>query len=127
MKIKNANLDIIALTSSLICAVHCAVIPVVLSFSSLSSLHFLENPYIEWCFICLGVLFVFISLWPSYKKVHHKLKPLRFASVGFFLIAIGRFEFTALWEIGNTVLGALLVSIAHYFNWRFLRTRHHKH
>ena len=127
MKIKNANIDIIALTSSLICAVHCAAIPIVLSFSSLSSLHFLENPYIEWSFISLGVLFVFISLWPSYKKIHHKLKPLRFAAIGFFLITIGRFEFTELWEISNTVLGASLVSMAHYFNWRFLKTEHHKH
>ncbi|WP_299365628.1 MerC domain-containing protein [Winogradskyella sp.] len=128
MKIKNGNIDIIALTSSLICAIHCAAIPIVLSFSSLSSLHFLENPYIEWFFICLGVIFVFISLWPSYKKIHHKLKPLLFASLGFILIAIGRFEFTELWEISNTVLGASLVSVAHYFNWRILKTkRDHQH
>ena len=128
MKISNAKLDIIAFTSSLICAIHCAAIPIVLSFSSLSSLHFLENPFIEWFFIILGLIFVFISLWPSYKKVHHKLKPLRIAALGFTLIAIGRFEFTELWEISNTVLGASLVSLAHYYNWKLLKTRDkHKH
>ena len=128
MKIKNNTIDIIALTSSLICAIHCAAIPIVLSFSSLSSLHFLENPYIEWTFIMLAIIFVFVSLWPSYKKYHHKTKPLLFASLGFALIAIGRFEFTELWEIVNTVIGASLVSIAHYFNWKLLRTvGKHKH
>ncbi len=121
MRIKNNSIDIIALTSSLICAMHCAAIPILLSFSSLSSLHFLGDPYIEWTFIVLGILFVFVSLWPSYKKHHRKIKPLFCASLGFALIALGRFEFTELWEICNTVIGALLVSVAHYFNWRLLR------
>lgn len=128
MKAKNNTLDIIALTSSLICAIHCAAIPIVLSFSSLSSLHFLENPFIEWFFIGLGVLFVFLSLWPSYKKNHHHVKPLLFAAMGFLFIAIGRFEFTELWEVSNTVIGALLVSAAHYFNWNILRKKgNHEH
>lgn len=121
MRIKNHTLDIIALTSSLICAVHCAAIPILLSFSSLSSLQFLENPYIEWSFIALAVVFVFVSLWPSYKKYHRKAKPLFIACFGFTLIAMGRFEFTELWEVVNTVTGATLVSVAHYFNWKYLK------
>ena len=128
MRIKNNTIDIIALTSSLLCAIHCAGIPIILSFSSLSSIHFLGNPYIEWTFIMLGLVFVFISLWPSYKRIHHKTKPLLFASLGFTLIAIGRFEFTELWEISNTFVGATLVSVAHYFNWKLLRNDdNHKH
>jgi len=128
MKIKNNTLDIIALASSLICAIHCAIIPIVLSFSSLSSLHFLENPLIEWFFIILGVLFVLFSLWPSYKRNHHKIKPLLIASIGFSMIAIGRLEYSELWEISYTVIGASLVSVAHYFNWKFLKdTNIHQH
>lgn len=128
MKINNKTLDIVASMSSLICAIHCAAIPIVLSFSSLSSLHFLENPYIEWTFIIIGLLFVFMSLWPSYKKTHHQVKPLLIASVGFVFMAIGRLDFTELWETSNTVIGALLVSSAHYFNWKLIKTlHHHKH
>ena len=126
--LKNNTIDIIAITSSLICAIHCAAIPIVLSFTSLSSLHFIENPYIEWFFIILGLLFVVTSLWPSYKKNHHNKKALIFASIGYMVIAIGRFEFTELWEIGNTVIGALLVSLAHYFNWKLLQGKdNHTH
>ncbi len=123
MNIKNKTIDVIAITSSIICAIHCAAIPIVLSFSSLSSLHFLENPYIEWTFILLGIVFVFVSLWPSYKKTHGSRKPLIFAFFGFALIAIGRLDFTELWEVSNTVIGATLVSIAHYFNWKILKTQ----
>lgn len=122
MKIKNQTLDLIALSSSLICAVHCAAIPVVLSFSSLGSLHFLGNPYIEWAFISFGLVFVLTSLWPSYKKVHHQTKPLVYAALGFGFITLGRLDLNEVWEITNTVIGASLVSVAHYVNWKLLRS-----
>lgn len=121
MKIKNNTVDIIALSSSLVCAVHCASIPLVLSFSSLSTLHFLGNPFIEWSFLSIGFVFVFVSLLPSYKNIHRKLKPLMFAILGFTFITLGRLDLNELWEVGNTVLGACLVSFAHYFNWKLLQ------
>ncbi|MDF0717480.1 MerC domain-containing protein [Muricauda sp. 334s03] len=128
MKIKTPTFDIIALTSSLICAIHCAAVPIVLSFSSLSSLHFLHNPLIEWSFIGLGVVFVFVSLWPSYRKAHHRSRPLLIAAIGFGLIALGRLDLNEAWEIINTVGGALMVSVAHFVNWKLLRSScKHKH
>ncbi|WP_308992496.1 MerC domain-containing protein [Mariniflexile litorale] len=128
MKIKNNTIDLIAFSSSLICAVHCAAIPVVLSFSSLSSLHFLENPYIEWTFISFGLVFVLTSLLPSYKKVHHQIKPLLYATLAFAFIAVGRLNLTELWEIINTVIGAFIVALAHYLNWKLVQVRgNHNH
>jgi len=120
-KSKTNTLDIIALSSSLICAIHCAIFPILLSFSSLSSLYFLNNPIIEWVFISLGIVFLLTSLWPSYKTIHHKTKPLNMALLGFAFIAIGRLHFTHLWEVSNTVIGATLLAIAHYANWKLLR------
>lgn len=125
MKIKNKTIDLIAISSSLICAVHCAAIPIILSFSSLSSLNFLTNTFIEWSFIGLGVLFAIVSLWPSYKKVHQKITPLLWAFIGFLFIGLGRFNFSELFEIGNTVVGASLVSVSHYFNWKLLKNKEH--
>jgi len=128
MKIKNQTVDIIALTSSLICAVHCAAVPILLSFSSLASLHFLHHPMIEWSFISLGLVFVIVSLWPSYKKIHFNAKPLFVALVGFGLIALGRLNSTETWEVVNTVTGAVVVSSAHFVNWKLLRLKNkHKH
>ncbi len=128
MRIKKQTFDIIALTSSFICAIHCAAVPILLSFSSLSSLHFLHNPLIEWSFIGLGVVFVFISLWPSYKKAHHRSRPMLIAAVGFGIIALGRLDFSETWEVVNTVVGALMVSVAHFVNWKLLRSKvNHEH
>jgi len=130
MKLKAPTYDIIASFSSFLCAIHCALVPILLSFSSLGSLHFLGNPYIEWTFIIIGVVFVFVSLWPSYKKVHHRLRPLIIAAIGFGAIALGRFDVCELWETVNTVTGASLVSLAHFSNWKLLRsiaTERHEH
>ena len=116
MKIKSNTIDIIALSSSLICAIHCAAVPLILSFSSLSSLHFFGNPYIEWSFICFGFVFFMTSLWPSYKKVHHRAKPLVYAILGFLFFALSRLNLTELWEISNTVIGGIMLALAHYLN-----------
>jgi len=127
MKIKNNTLDIIAISSSLMCAVHCVAAPIVLSLGTFSSIHFLANPFIEMIFICLGLVFVLASLWPSYQKIHRKLMPLQFATLGFIFIGLSRLHFTDLWEISTTIIGTLLVSLAHFFNWKLLRYRaHHK-
>ncbi|MEH6682351.1 MAG: MerC domain-containing protein [Sediminicola sp.] len=125
--LKNADLDLLGLGSSLICAIHCAAIPILLSFSSLNALHFLANPYIEWTFIGIGILFVLISLWPSYKKVHHRTRPLYVAASGFGFIAMGRLDLNEIWEISNTVLGAAMVATAHYINWKLTGGPVHHH
>ncbi|WP_373519551.1 MerC domain-containing protein [Pricia sp.] len=127
MKLNNQTYDLIALTSSVLCAIHCVAVPIVLSFSALGSLHFLGNPWIEWSFILFGLLLVLVSLWPSYLKIHGSKKPFVFASIGFFFIAIGRLDFSAWWETGNTVLGAFMVAYAHYRNWKLLREKPHRH
>lgn len=116
-------MDLIALSSALICAVHCAALPVVLSLTSLSALRFLENPLIEWTFICLGVVFIYTSLWPSYKQIHGNKKPLVYAAFGMGFIALGRLHLTDVWEMSHTVIGTFLVSFAHYFNWKLLRVK----
>ena len=121
MKTKNISIDIIASTSSFLCALHCLCVPVILSFSSLNSLRFLDNQYLEWSFIILGLFFVISSLWPSYNKKHHKIKPLLFAILGFVFILIGKLDFTETWEILNTVIGSSFVCSAHYLNWSFLK------
>lgn len=127
MKIKNRTLDLIAMGSSLLCAVHCAAIPVVLSVSALGRIHFLSNPWIEWAFIALGVVLVLSSLYPSYRKSHGNKSPLAFASIGFFAIGLGRLHLTELWEVLCTSIGALFVAYAHLMNWKLLRACPHQH
>lgn len=125
MKVKISPLyDIVALTSSFLCAIHCALVPIVLSFSSLGSLSFLTNPWIEWLFISLGLVLVAVSLCPSYKKIHLNAFPLKLAVVGFTFIGLSRLEINELWEPIFTVTGATIVASSHYKNWKLSKSAH---
>lgn len=119
--------DYIGFSTSLLCAVHCAVVPLLITFSTLGGLAFLADPAIEWTFIMIGLFLALISLWPSYKKYHHKRRPLLLATAGFILIALSRIEVHELWEAVLTPLGALGIAIAHYINWKYLKQYQHKH
>ena len=116
MKQKYYSLDLIASTTSILCAIHCLSVPAILSISSLNSLFFLENELIEWIFILLSVMFALMSLWPCYKKNHNKIKPLLFALIGFVLIGLGKIEFVNILESFSTAFGAILICLAHYIN-----------
>lgn len=116
--------DIIALTSSFLCAVHCAFVPIALSFSSLGSLTFLTNPWIELVFIAMGLVLVAVSLYPSYKKVHRNTFPVKLAFVGFICIALSRLDINELWEPFFTVIGAAIVAYSHYKNWKLSKSTH---
>ncbi|MBC9798639.1 MerC domain-containing protein [Sinomicrobium weinanense] len=119
--------DYLGFSASFLCAIHCAVVPLLITFSALGSLAFLANPAIEWTFIGLGLFLALLSLWPSYKKYHHKKRPLLWAISGFALIALSRIEVHELWEAVLTPLGALGISMAHYINWKYLKQCRHKH
>ncbi|WP_236970570.1 MerC domain-containing protein [Membranihabitans marinus] len=128
MKIKSQTLDLIALSSSIICALHCTAIPILLSFTSFGSLHFIGHHRIEWFFIIFGLLLVAISLWPSYRNVHGKISPLLNSILGFTILGMGKFNITESWEIIFTVIGAILISFAHINNWQLVRnTNRHSH
>lgn len=119
--------DYLGFSASFLCAVHCAVVPLLLTFSTLGALAFLAHPLIEWSFIGIGLVLALLSLWPSYTKHHHRKRPLQLAVSGFLLIALSRFEVHFLWEAILTPIGALCIAIAHFYNWKYLRHVKHKH
>ncbi|RNL80670.1 MerC domain-containing protein [Sinomicrobium pectinilyticum] len=119
--------DYLGFSASLLCAVHCAVFPIIITFSTLGGLAFLADPIIEWGFIGTGLILAVLSLWPSYTRYHHKKRPLILAVSGFILIALSRFEIHELWEAVLTPVGALGIAMAHYYNWKYLKKFRHKH
>ena len=66
----NLNLDVIGMATSLLCAVHCALIPTLLSFSSLAGIRFLDNVWLDvndnspeffHCLLCASTRFLKVS------------------------------------------------------------------
>src|ERR1700743_1040027 len=84
-----ARLDNIGMTASTLCAIHCAIVPLLLTVLPLAGLGFLANPWFEWGMIILALLLGVSSIFLSYLRTHHRLLPLLLLMLGFVLIIAG--------------------------------------
>jgi len=112
------HIDSLGFSASVLCAIHCALMPFLLTFSALGSLKFLENPKIEIFIIILSLALALLSLLPACLKGHRKLSAIYIAMIGFILIGIGRAE---IYESVITPVGACFVGFSHFQNWRLHR------
>lgn len=113
----NFNLDSIGFSASFICAVHCATLPLLLTFISASKLSFLANPLFEIFMILISIFIGISSLLPSYKE-HKKIIPIAFLLLGFFMIFSGHFIVSEDFESIVTPIGAFIVAYSHLINWK---------
>ena len=65
---QKVNLDLLGFWASTLCAIHCAALPIILAFSALGSLQFLENPLFEGAMILIAVSLALASILPSFFK-----------------------------------------------------------
>ena len=115
------HLDFIGFITSLLCALHCAALPILLSMAPLAGLQFLANPWIEYVIILLSFFIASSSLVRSYRKHHQNLIPLIVALVGFTLIGTGQFLEPEWKEVLLTSSGGANIALAHLINWKFMR------
>lgn len=115
------HLDFIGLSTSLLCAIHCTAIPLLLTVSTWSGLQLLNDPSIELVILCVSTGLAIASILPSYIRIHRKVDALVLASFGFVLIGLGRLYVEDVWEIAFTSAGAALVAVAHIINWRLCK------
>ena len=114
----NHYLDALGFSASLLCAVHCAFVPVLLTLSFFQGLHFLAEPSIERGVLGISFFLALASLLPSYINHHHRLSPILIFVLGVFLIIIGKIELSSLWEVLFTSVGAVCIALAHLVNWK---------
>lgn len=115
------HVDFVGFVASLLCAVHCAGIPILLSFAPLMGLGFLSNPWVEYSMILLSLLIASYALIVSYRQCHHNPLALIIVFTGFILISLGH-VFSIEWaEIVLTSCGAIAVASAHFINWKHVR------
>ena len=118
------NPDFFGFFASFLCAIHCAVLPFVMTVGIFSGLSWLANPWLEVTFIILSIFLAVTSLYPSYQHKHHNPTALTIAAVGFVLLFISRVVgHGSAVEVGTIVIGGLLVATAHIVNWRLLKNQ----
>lgn len=109
------KLDILGLSTSLLCAIHCAVLPLLLSLGYMGqSLQWLDHPLFELCVALLTSVFVYASLVRGYFKGNVRRHTLFIALFGLLLVIIH--HFLGRWTTLAVVSGGLLIALAHFQN-----------
>jgi hypothetical protein len=119
--LRKLNLDALGIGASLVCAIHCALLPLLITLLPLLGLKMLENAKLEYGL--LGVTFFVgcASLFRSYRYHHHYIKPLLLFCLGFVLLLLGHFMAAGFWEPLTITTGALMIITAHVWNLRICR------
>jgi hypothetical protein len=115
----SSKLDSIGMTASMLCAIHCAIVPLLITTLPLIGLGFLANPLIEWSMIILALCIGIYAIGLSYVRTHHRPLPMLLLIIGFIIIAIGHLFISGWHEALVVPVGGLLIVTAHFFNFRY--------
>lgn len=123
--LRKINTDTLGISVSLLCAIHCAVLPLFFTSLPLFGLEILHDKVFEYGMIFLAGIVGSYSLYHGWKKHHHKTFPLLIFFAGLALLVLKEvFENI---EILLLIPAATLIIVAHYFNYRDCRKANHCH
>jgi hypothetical protein len=119
-KRKTFKADLLGITASLTCAVHCSVLPLAIAYGLLSSSFLSGHGLVEMVFIMISVGLAIYTLWGSYQSRHRNVLPLALFGIGLISIMTGLLNHGSV-EIVLATFGGLLIAISHFINIRLNR------
>lgn len=119
------NWDALGVSASLACAIHCAVLPLMMTSLPIFGIDIIDNLFFEYVMIFLAFVIGAWSMWHGYRKHHHSLMPL-FVFLGgvAFLLLKQIWHQYQLWFLPVAVA---LIIVAHVINYRSCRVHDHAH
>jgi len=119
------NWDAVGITTSLACAIHCALLPLFLSSLPLFGFNIINNILFEAGMILLAFCIGSFSLYHGYRKHHHSPIPLILFSLGMILLVLKQFFIQ--YETWLLIPAVTFIILAHFLNYRFCRVHNHAH
>lgn len=115
--------DNLGATASLICAVHCVALPVLLAALPVLGLAWLDNPWVDRGFFILA-MFIILAAHPKGYRKHGSCVPASLAVFGLLGILLAlAFEAHPVHHYA-IALGGLFIACSHFLNRRFCE--HHQ-
>ncbi|RPD40350.1 MerC domain-containing protein [Chitinophaga barathri] len=112
------NLDALGISASLACAVHCALLPLLITALPLLGLEILENDRLEYGLLAVSFVVGYTALFRGYSRHHRHIWPLVWFTLGFAGLLVGHFLAPEGFEPAIITTGALLIIVAHMLNLR---------
>ncbi|MFM2361146.1 MAG: hypothetical protein RLZZ316_48 [Bacteroidota bacterium] len=119
------NWDALGVTTTVACAIHCAVVPLLVSTLPVLGINIVDNPAFEYGMIALALIIGITALWHGFRKHHHSFWPIALF-VGGILFLVAK-QFWHQWQLWFLIPAVLLIVSAHFINYRFCRVHNHAH
>src|SRR4051794_21137262 len=110
------NWDIMGIVTSIACAIHCVLLPVLVSSLPIFGINVIHNTVFEWGMIAIAFIVGSYALVHGYAKHHRSLVPVFIFAAGFMFLALKQF-FHAI-ESWFLLFAVPLITGAHYYNYR---------
>jgi hypothetical protein len=117
--LKKINLDTIGISASLVCAIHCAVLPLFFTSLPFFGLEILHNKLFEYSMIAFAGIIGSYALYHGWKKHHHKKLPLIIFLTGLLFLVLK--EVFIKEELLLLIPAATLIIGAHILNYFYCR------
>lgn len=125
------NWDFLGIATSVLCAIHCALLPVVLSSLPVFGINIIHNSFFEWGMIAVAFLVGSYSLFHGYIKHHHNSFPVLVFSIGVLFLILK--QIFSQQEYLFLAFAVLFIISAHIINFKYCRqskvcdSPHHVH
>ena len=129
MKIK-LNWDALGIATSIACAIHCALLPVLVTTLPVFGINIIHNGVFEWSMIALAFVVGSYSLFHGYVKHHRSFIPIIIFSTGFIFLVLK--QFVPAFEYSFLAVAVVFIISAHFYNYRLCHkskcvSAHHTH
>ena len=108
------NWDSFGIATSLACAIHCAILPIIVSTLPLFGVNIIHNPAFEWGMIALAFSVGTYALYHGYKGHHQSFFPIVMFSVGVLFLVLKQIFHD--YEVWLLIPAVLFIVSAHYYN-----------
>ncbi|MEO6638638.1 MAG: MerC domain-containing protein, partial [Ginsengibacter sp.] len=113
------NWDFFGIVTSVACAIHCAVLPLIISSLPLFGVNIINNAPFEWMMIGIAFFIGSYAVLHGYRKHHKSLAPFLYFSTGFLFLLLKQFFHHA--EFIFLVPAVFIILYAHFLNYRYCR------
>lgn len=113
------NFDTLGITTTIICAIHCAVLPLMLTSLPLFGKNLIDNLFFEYLMIALAAVIGLYSLTHGFKKHHHAKTPIIIFGFGILMLILKQVFHDN--QLLFLIPGVISIIAAHMLNIRFCR------
>ena len=115
--IKRVNLDFLGIATSVVCAIHCAILPLVITTLPVFGINIMNNLPFEWLMIGIAFIVGCFALTHGYRRHHKSMKPLLVFMSGFIFLLCKQFFYK--YEFLFLPPAVFLILYAHFINFRY--------